>query len=527
MEERLVDLVLIEPCLREVTDDWRDSVFDGNACSPEFRELLDTARSLGVPTACWLTSDVAYEDLQAPFAALVDAAFCADAEFVGRLALAGVTAAHLPHSIQPSIHNPILDLSDRNQPLPEVLFFGWTSVLANHDLADALRPLVPVGLRIAEPKGRIRQHRTTYVSGLQDAFLGTVGLRDRLLLLKGARILIQAADNLVPRRTAEQAALEAAACQCVVLHCGPLHPADARTRFAQTFERWSDLRAFVARLQSDRILHLRLAQIGWRVAQEEYCIAKGLTALLAGCGIAAEAPSPRASVVTPTIRPELLEKVLDQFRSQTWENKELVVVANTNDPSAWQRDLVDPERDEEIIFLPREYWAGVALNVGARRTRGEYIFRMDDDDHYGTNYLRDMMLHARSTGADVLSKQAEFVYSAEHEALFRRPNRAFPPTVFSSSDFSYEATPMGGFTMAIRREIALCRGYPELSFGFADSRFLLREKEKGDLTMVLSDNLNAVVERRADPRSHTFRNRNQWDGAGYQRLEAGIDELMV
>ena len=527
IEERLVDIVLIEPCLREVTDDWRDSVFDGNACSAEFRELLATARRIGVPTVCWLTSDVAYEDLHAPFAGLVDAVFCADHAFVERLADAGVSAAYLPQCIQPSIHSPFLDLADRDQPLPEVLFLGWTSVLADQELADALRPLVPVGLRIAEPKGRVRQHRTTSTPALQEAILGTVGLRDRLILLKGAKILIQAANDLVPRRTAEQAALEAAACQCVVLHHGPLDPRDARTRFAKTFERWSDLRAFVAQLQSDRVLCLRLAQLGWRVAQEEYCAAKALAAIFSRCGIAAEIPSLRASVVTPTIRPELLEKVLEQFRSQTWANKELVVVANTNDPSAWRRDLVDPSRGEQIVFLPREHWAGAALNTGARRTSGDYVFRMDDDDHYGANYLRDMMLHARSTDADVLGKQVEFLYSTLHDSIFWRPHRAFTPTVFSSQDFSYEKTPLGGFSMALKSAVAVELGYPELFFGFADSSFLAREKQIGKLTLALTDSMNAVVERRADLQSHTWRLENNWESKAYHQLSCRTEDLMV
>ncbi len=528
IEAGLVDLVLVEPCLRDVTDEWRDSIFDGAACSAEFKALLRAARGAAVPTACWITSDLAYRDLHAPFAGLVDATFCADWAFADHLARNGVAAAHLPHAVQPSIHNPFLDLADRDGAFPEALFLGWTSVLADEGLADALRPLVPMGLKIAEPRARVRSLKKASAPALRDAILGSVGFRDRLLLLKGAKILVQAENGLAPRWTAERAALEAAACQCVVLHRGALDPRDARSRFAVPFERWSDLRAYVARLQSDRVLRLRLAQLGWRTAQEDYPLAKALAAIFAGAGLPAELPQPRASVVTPTIRPDLLEKTLRQFRDQTWENKELIVVANSDDPSAWRTDLVDPDGREQIVFLPREHWAGAALNLGARRSSGAYVFRMDDDDYYGANYVKDMMLHARSTNADVLGKQAEFVYSTEHGSVFRRPPRAFPPTVFSSTDFSYNATPLAGFVMTMKRSVAMARGYPDLAYGFADSGFLSREKERAELTMALTDNLNAVVERRTDPRSHTWQLENKWhERKKHERLSAKVEDLMI
>ena len=216
---------------------------------------------------------------------MVDATFCADFAFAERLARDGRVVRHLPHAVQPSLHNPFLDLADREAGPPELLFLGWTSVLSDQRLADD-SPAGAARLAHRRARGAHPVPPESQPPALADAILGSVGLRDRLFLLKHAGILIQADDDLTPRRSAERAALEAAACQCVVLDRGALDPGDARTKFAKSFRRWSDLRAFVARLQSDWVLWLRLAQLGWRTAQEEFAIAGALTAIFAATGIA-------------------------------------------------------------------------------------------------------------------------------------------------------------------------------------------------------------------------------------------------
>ena len=176
--------------------------------------------------------------------------------------------------------------------------------------------------------------------------------------------------------------------------------------------------------------------------------------------------------------------------------------------------------------MPRDGWAGTALNLGARRSTGDYLFRLDDDDYYGANYVWDMLLSARCTDADIVSKKAEVLYSTEQETVFRRTKRAFLPTFFQIANFSYKATPAGGFTMMVRRAVAIDRGYPELAYGFADSGFLEREREKNELTMALTDSLNAVVERR-DPHTHTWQMVHKWEDATYQRLANPVEDFMV
>ena len=81
-----------------------------------------------------------------------------------------------------------------------------------------------------------------------------------------------------------------------------------------------------------------------------------MAGVLRAAGMEASEPPPaRATIVTPTYRPNLLPRVLAQFRAQSWPDKELVVIANTEVPEAWPVDRLDPAGDEQLVFPPRSY----------------------------------------------------------------------------------------------------------------------------------------------------------------------------
>ncbi|TPW25977.1 glycosyltransferase family 2 protein [Pararhizobium mangrovi] len=522
-----IDVVLIEPCLLDVTRAWKGCSFDSGTQSDALRDLLNAARKANVYTAAWITSDVNYWDLHSNFAYLCDATFCADYEFSNRLADVNRCAFHLPQLIQPSLHNPFIDLADRSISTPRIIFLRLTSVLSERSLAQNLSPLCSRGLGIVEVKGHVRRERAYSIPHLRDSVLGYAGFRDRLILLKKAQILIQAEEDPITRHTGERDALEAAACQCVVIYRGKLAAEDARSGFAKVFASWGELLEFVDFLLADRVSFLREAQKSWRIAQEHYNISIALQKILQKSSVSLNSPQKRVTVVTPTYRSSRLSQVLKQFRAQTWAEKELIIVANAGGSDEWDIDQIRGEFGEQIIVLPRECWAATALNVGASRSSGDYIVRMDDDDYYGENYIKDMMLSARCSGADVLGKQGEFVYSQADDCIYRRGKRSFHPTVFLSSEFSYQQTPMTGFCMMMRRDVAVRYGYPDLDYSWADSGFLYRYSEKAELTMAVVDNLNAIVERRTDLLTHTRQRPDNWSDAQVERLENSIADFMV
>src|SRR5699024_5337336 len=66
---------------------------------------------------------------------------------------------------------------------------------------------------------------------------------------------------------------------------------------------------------------------------------------------------------------------------------------------------------------------GDCLNRLVDAAEGQVLAKMDDDDHYGPNYLADA-LHAMSySGAELVGKQAHYVYLAGADVMaLRRPD---------------------------------------------------------------------------------------------------------
>jgi len=89
--------------------------------------------------------------------------------------------------------------------------------------------------------------------------------------------------------------------------------------------------------------------------------------------------------------------------------------------------LDTPERGElvsSVVRAPAWWTLGDCLNAALDRARGELIAKMDDDDHYGPEHLRDLATAWDFSGADLVGKRIEYVHLAERGITVRRPSSA-------------------------------------------------------------------------------------------------------
>ena len=98
-------------------------------------------------------------------------------------------------------------------------------------------------------------------------------------------------------------------------------------------------------------------------------------------------------------RREWLPSMLQCFQAQTWEEKELIVVADSvSDISGWS-----PNDERVTIYVPKkpERWTiGEKRNVACSVAKGELLANLDDDDHSGPlrlEYQADALLKARKS----------------------------------------------------------------------------------------------------------------------------------
>lgn len=128
------------------------------------------------------------------------------------------------------------------------------------------------------------------------------------------------------------------------------------------------------------------------------------------------------TVVTSTIRENMLERVLENFARQTLQEKELIIILNKND---MKLDNL-PASNIRVFQMDEEQTLGECLNFGSLQARYDVIAKFDDDDYYSPAYLDNALRLLKETGADVVGKAGIFVYFKKDKLLtVFRPRMSF------------------------------------------------------------------------------------------------------
>ena len=97
-----------------------------------------------------------------------------------------------------------------------------------------------------------------------------------------------------------------------------------------------------------------------------------------------QATSSRVSCILPTYnRHFFLKQSLRYFERQTWPDKELIVIDDSDQPYTGE---LPP--DVRYIYLTERTKLGMKLNLGGVRATGSILQKWDDDDYYGDNFIR-------------------------------------------------------------------------------------------------------------------------------------------
>jgi glycosyltransferase involved in cell wall biosynthesis len=224
-------------------------------------------------------------------------------------------------------------------------------------------------------------------------------------------------------------------------------------------------------------------------------------------------PTPKVSVITPSCRPEKIDNVVANFLRQTYEPLELLLVINCS-LSEIERKTIESRlarsgiRGYRLFFLDGERFTGDAMNIGVWNAEGRYCAKFDDDDSYGPNYVRDLVLSAETVSADLAGKPISFrVVGYEDDDRVHIVKRGKKPyrTVVPWMDHRF-ATPewIMGNSIFATRDLLLRVGFPERAYRCSDSGFFFRP-ELAESRILVSDFFNLVVRRRSDKDSHTWR----------------------
>ena len=149
-----------------------------------------------------------------------------------------------------------------------------------------------------------------------------------------------------------------------------------------------------------------------RVALREHSLASRARQVCAAAGVG-EAPGlPKVSVLLPTRRPALLGRALASVARQGYPNLELVLALHGEGFGEVGEALAGLGCPAKVCRVAGDAPVGSVLAAATAAAGGTLLARMDDDDLYGADHIRDLVLAREYSGAELVGKGIETVYLA-------------------------------------------------------------------------------------------------------------------
>jgi glycosyltransferase involved in cell wall biosynthesis len=200
------------------------------------------------------------------------------------------------------------------------------------------------------------------------------------------------------------------------------------------------------------------------------------------------------SAICVSNRPEFLEHVHAQLARQNHDHIELIFVQNSSAFSEEEIAARFSAFNLKLLSIPEERFLADGLNAALKVASGDYVAKIDDDDHYGANYLSDALLafdYAPSAG--VVGKKSFFAYvEANDQTVLRFPGQSY----------KFSRHVHGGTLVWDRRKLDGVEF--ELVQRGTDTRFLDEVRRRG-VKIFSTDPFNFVHVRYADKARHTWK----------------------
>ena len=500
------DFLFMESISTTATGYWQMGQCMASSKGDELLEIIALAQKLSIPAVFWITKGHEYHEHYKKFARYFDYVFCADPREAEILQTEGVNGEVLLPCVQPALYNPFRIHEHYNSFNLGVLFDGWVDLDRIGDQLEVLNKVKPYGLSIIESRYQVFKNRLDLLPEYIESFLGCVSRQSRILALKYAMAYITFDQTLSTQTTQQWMTLEALASRLPVVYHGSLSEDDMRKGLVIDCPQEMEFLVEFVRFQEDELYRQRVAHLGWRNACLHHTFAHRVQKICKKIGIQHDWEEfPKASMITPTFRRDMLPRCLETFERQTYSNKELIVVFNGNTlPPLKELGEVEQRNDIKMINVPGDIFAGACLNYGHLHAQGEYYFRIDDDDHYGPNYILDMILHARSIDADLFGKPpAPIVFEGDNTVYAR--TAISPLNIVPQELLSDGRVWLGGNSIAGSKYFFKENHYQDGMYGAADSALMYSLNPDDTNVFAIMDDLNLVAERKIDQTSHTWK----------------------
>lgn len=124
------------------------------------------------------------------------------------------------------------------------------------------------------------------------------------------------------------------------------------------------------------------------------------------------------SVICSTNKRDFIENIIENFISQEYEPKELIIVLNYDIANLNKlRELIHPYDNVQLYNLGSKESLGQCLNFCVAKSKYPIVAKFDDDDYYAPPYLSDTAKSLSLDNVGIVGKSCSFVYFREEELI--------------------------------------------------------------------------------------------------------------
>lgn len=495
-----LDLLFVESAWNGNRGAWQYHLTGTSAPRPALVELVEACRAAGVPTVFWNKEDpVHFEDFL-DSARLFDRVYTTD---VGRLPAYAEALGHdrvgvLEFAAQPAVHNPVR-VHGRG-PERDVAFAGMYFAHKYPERREQMDLLLGAALD-ASPKMehgleifsrfRGKDEKYQFPAPLDGRVVGSLDYGRMLTAYREYKVFLNVNSVVGSPSMCARRIFEITACGTPVVSTpsaavGEYFPPDEVFVAGARDEAAHTIRALVRSPElRDRAVHKGQRRI-WR----EHTYGARSQKVLHDVGLVPSpvVPRPTVTALVSTNRPHQLDHVLSVLGAQ--EDVDLQVALLTHGFEVDDADLRARAKAAgvgmvELLTAPSDVPLGACLNLLLEAADGDVVAKIDDDDLYGPQYLSDQLYALAYSGADVVGKQAHYMYLEGVDATILR---------FADREHRYTDRVMGPTIVAARETAAGVRFRP-LPRG-EDTAFLEDLTQAGG-TVYSADRFNFVQVRSA------------------------------
>ncbi|HAG30482.1 MAG TPA: capsule biosynthesis protein [Alteromonas macleodii] len=470
-----------------------------------------------MPIVFWNKEDPMHYDKYLPIAKYADVIFTTDSEKVAsyKADVPDADVYAVPFAAQQKICNP----SDRFKSEAESVCFAGSYYGVGHDerkrQMDALLPsIIEFEGAIYDRMSKVDSDRykfpPQYTPFIRDAvpFTEVVQLYKRFKVFLNVNTIVES-PTMMSRRV-----YELLACGTPVVSTPSKAIEEQFSGIVQVAKDADEANVIIERLLTDEHYWEKTSHLGYREVMTKHTYAHRLVNIEKAIGIDNQREEPLVSIITCTRRPEMIDRIVTNMTRQNHSNIELILVLQGFSQSQ-SEELIGKLKsvDSNIkrvtaMINDSEETLGERFNKAAEKANGEYIAKMDDDDFYFANYLKDMLIPFTFGDYGVVGKKELYMYLSGSDKLIKR----FPGKKHQEADF------VAGATLVFKADVFHKYKFKAVNRG-EDSELLNRLKADG-IRVYASDPFNFIVWR-GNVEAHT------WDATDEYFLSGEQTEIVA